>query len=241
MSPLISNPAVYLPRRDLETAVIVGMGETAWKFSERCLAEGAWWKRLPKSILIGINAAAYMCRADLCFNMHDARIMRNIFQEMDEPCDVAPKGVDTTWMRTGMFPVVAAEHVPEIPGCMVLDIPELIEFFKTAYFTSTFAYALAWTIMCGAKDIWFYGADFNYYGLDAVSEARRHCVKYWIGRAEALGARVHMTEGASLSTEPQLYGLTKQPRLDGDFKVVGWYDPAEAAKASIQHSFDLEP
>lgn len=237
MSALISK----LEWPTLESAVIVGMGPSIQQFTERTLAEGAWWKRLPNSILVGINAAAYAVRADLCFNIHDAKIMRNIFAEMDEPCPEAAGGVDPTWMRDGMFPVVCGEMVPEIPKCLVLDIPELIQFWRTTYFQTTFAYTMAWLMMKGAKKIWFYGADFNYGGVDSASEARKHCVKYWVGRGAQLGVEFIIPSTSALAMEPELYGLTLQPRVDGDFRVLGWYDPSEARSVSVQRDFDLEP
>lgn len=183
----------------LKKVVIVGTGESAWDFILRCWLEGRFWS---PGELWGINSAGYSFRCDKVFSLHDS------FDHM-------PEG----YLRD--LPEVPLVTLKKVEGVNWEEYPlqEVLKRFKTTYFNNSISYMIALAILRGAEDIWLYGTDFNYHGDDEDDERNRHCVRYWIGRAEEAGARIHLPVCSKLA-ERGFYGFFKgTPQVDADFNL----------------------
>lgn len=182
----------------LDSVTIVGLGESAMDFVKKAWTEGQFWK---PGELWGVNTAGYTFRCDKVWSMHDRATML----DPDLPKD---------FLRDlGHVPVVTLEDVPEIETCLVYPLSMLVKLFGTKNFKNTTAYMIAFALACGVKDLWLFGTEFNYHGPNEVNERHQHCLKYWIGRAEERGCRIHLPFGSALH-EDEMYGFTTQPDFD---------------------------
>jgi hypothetical protein len=86
------------------------------------------------------------------------------------------------------------------------ELKEIINHFKTNYFTNTVDYALALAIYKGYKDIHLYGVNLE---LDGEYAYQKPGCEFWIGQAMGRGCDVHIHgEYSSLlkTQDGRLYG-----------------------------------
>ncbi len=112
------------------------------------------------------------------------------------PCDLG-------WMVGQAIPVYMLETTPEVPLSVAYPLRPVIHFFKSSYFTSSIAYALALAGFEQFKEIHLYGVE-----MDREKEIanERPCIEYWIGRLEERGVKIWIHPNSSLMTHGGLYG-----------------------------------
>lgn len=227
----------------MDRAALIGMGATGVQFTEQCFLEG-YWKRSSYDFVFAMNAAAYAFNCDFAASIHDAKVMKNIFAEYESKKagtwpgqDTPMPQANTNWMKDLKVPVILGEAMPEIPNSLELPLDEMFEEFNDQYFTNTSHFMLAFLLLCRVKNVYLFGCDFDYLGMDAKSERGRGGMEYWIGRARGMGTEIHIPPGSMLLETNMrratgIYGYYMQPLAlrDEAGNVVGikeWVDPVE--------------
>jgi len=78
---------------------------------------------------------------------------------------------------------------------------EIVDYFSTDYFTSTFCYMIAYAMFEGFTGITFTGINFFQGVSDTRDDLLERCgLEYWIGRAEQAGITVTIDGGNLLTT-----------------------------------------
>lgn len=92
-------------------------------------------------------------------------------------------------------------------GLQITPYPlqEIIEQFKTRYFSNSICYMIAYAIYKGCDKLKIYGAD---HLLSEEYFQFKWGVEYWVGRAEQAGIEVKIARDSALCTTPdnKLYG-----------------------------------
>ncbi len=112
----------------------------------------------------------------------------------------APRYVE--WMKQQTFPVYA-QNQSVIPNAITFPKEEMAKKFGRWFFTSTFAYAFAFAIHQGAKEIGLFGID-----MEVASEYQyqRPAIQHFIWLAGAQGIAVYAPDESSILQPPPFYG-----------------------------------
>jgi hypothetical protein len=190
---------------------------------------------LMKTEIAGGRANLY----DLIWHMDDMRVQ----EARAEAGNSKIKGM-LNWMKKHPGPIMTSRAYADYPGLIEYPLQHVIRSTGTAYFNSTVAYAVAYAIHIGVKEMSLFGVDFTWPNVHAA-EAGRACVEFWIGQAMARGMIIHIAESSTLmdAVEPEarrFYGYdTREVRIsapDGRPKVSFIEKPAPSA-AEIEQRY----
>lgn len=143
----------------------------------------------------GINALGDILKCDRIFHMDDVRVQ-------ERRAEALPKSNIAhmlRWMRQHPGPIYTS-RVPEdnkYPGLVEYPLQDVLNDVGMGYFNSTAAYAVAYAIHIGVKEISMYGCDFSYPNSHQA-EMGRACVEFWLGVAYARGIKLGFAEKTSL-------------------------------------------
>lgn len=168
----------------------------------------------------GINALGGVFECDRIFHMDDVRI-QEIRAKARPKSNIARM---LEWLKTTKVPVVTSIPHPDYPSTVAFPLAEVLQKYEYAYFNSTAAYAIAYAMHIGVKQITCFGMDYTY--ADAhQAEKGRACVEFWLGQAVAQGIHIAVPKTTSLmdACEAQgkrFYGYDcVQLELDRDLKT----------------------
>lgn len=112
------------------------------------------------------------------------------------------------WLGEKQFPVAAPIDIPQykalFPRATQFPWRELVMEFGPYFFTSTFAWAMAYAIHQGVKEISLYGVDMS--SKDEYIQ-QRPGGQYFIMMALGRGIRVSIPDESDLLQPPPLYGI----------------------------------
>lgn len=128
-------------------------------------------------------------RADRWFDLHEEK---------------AQSAEDLAWINTCPVPIYLTHQYGSNPNAIVFPLQEIIDFFKTDYFCSSFAYMLALAAYEGFEEIRLDGINLGY-GRERLVE--RGNLEYWIGLLQGQGYQIRLPEGCQLCTHPYRYGF----------------------------------
>lgn len=187
------DPAIvqidYAPKPDVvpERVAIIGLGSTVhqWLHVTRCLGNTA---KLADEVW-GINALGDILRCDRIFHMDDVRI-QHIRAEADPNSNIAAM---LEWMRKPRgIPIYTSRPHPDYPDLVGYPLaPVLNAVGGHRYFNGTAAYAIAYAIYIGVKEIQCWGVDFTFENAHRAEKGRA-CVEFWLGVAAAKGIKLAM-------------------------------------------------
>lgn len=141
--------------------------------SRKKLADETW----------GINAVLDMIQCDRGFHMDDVRI-QELRAEADPNGNIAAM---LPWLRTHPGPIYTSRPHPDYPGLVAYPLADVLNACDgQRYFNSTAAYAVAFAIHLGVREIQLYGFDFTYPNSHKAEKGRA-CVEFWLGFARARG------------------------------------------------------
>lgn len=193
-----------------QSVAIVAMGRSAATYLNVCARAGD--RRIVADETWAIVATAGVIQHDRLFLMDD-------IPGLLEPTighDVCMAGM-WGWLKDHPGPVITSKTYPEYPGTVEYPLQEVVAALGGPYFSSSVAYAVAYALYIGVKQIQLYGCDFTYPNSHA-SEAGRACVEFWISTAMSRGVEVVIAEDSTLmdTCEPnrRLYGYVDPPKMD---------------------------
>ncbi|MBA1141746.1 class I SAM-dependent methyltransferase [Mesorhizobium neociceri] len=179
----------------------------------------------------GINAVAGVVQCDRVFHMDDVRIQE--IRAAARPESNIARMLD--WMRRHPGPIYTSRPHPDYPGTVAFPLEAVINSCGIAYFNSTAAYAVAYAVHIGVKQISLFGCDFTY-AKAHDAEKGRGCVEFHLGIAKARAIEIGFPSNTSLMDaaapiEERIYGydtLTLSFDGGGDEPIKVTMTPREA-------------
>lgn len=188
-----------------DRVAILGLGPTLEAYVDVAKRLGA------RGVLVdevwGINAAADVIICDRVFHMDDVRVQEARAAAKPESNIAAM----LTWLRTHPGPIYTSVPHPDYPGTVAYPLEEVLNGLGgVAYFNSTAAYAVAYAVHIGVKQLYLFGCDFSF-ADSHQAEKGRACVEYYLGIGKARGMDIGLPGGTSLmdgcaTNQDRLYG-----------------------------------
>lgn len=216
------------PAKPPAHVAIVGLGPSCVTFFEltrRLGGMSAWCDEV-----WGINAIGDVLRCDRVFHMDDVRIQ-------EARATAKPDGniaAMLKWLKTHPGPIYTSVVREGYPGLVAFPLQEVLNAKHDSnggapYFNSTAAYAIAYAIHIGVKQISLFGLDYTMPNAHHAEQGRA-CCEFWLGIAAARGIEITVPETSTLMDgcarpEHRLYGydcvdVRLVDRQDGSVDVV---------------------
>lgn len=191
---------------------IVAMGPSHRDYMSECIQKSSRWRVADETW--AINAMAGIIEHDRSFIMDDLRY----FQKQAR--GAAHLAGYQDWLTKPSRPPIYTSAVhAEFPSSVEFPLKEVVEHLGFAYFNTTVAYAVAYAIHLGVREMRLYGMDFTDKNNKAFSEAGRSCVEHWLRDARWRGIKVSIAQNSSLmdtATGRALYGYSEPPVVKPD-------------------------
>ncbi|RKQ70127.1 class I SAM-dependent methyltransferase [Oceanibaculum indicum] len=217
--------------------VILGLGPSVEAYMDRvkrlggahALADEIW----------AVNALGDVFTCDRIFHMDDVRI-----QEIRAAA--APDGniaAMLSWMRKHPGPIYTSRAHEDYPGTIDFPLEAVINSIGFSYFNSTVAYAVAYAIHLGVREISLFGVDYTYANYHHAEKGRA-CVEFLLGIAAARGIQIALPDSTSLmdACAPKLYGYdtldVEIDNVDGRARVVFTPHDRLPTAAEIEAEYD---
>jgi hypothetical protein len=186
---------------------IVAMGPSRADYVRECVEKSSRWGVADETW--AINAMAGIIDHDRAFVMDDLRY----FQKQAR---VAPHlaGYQQWLHQAHRPPIYTSVAYPEFPASVEFPLKEVVEKLGFAYFNTTVAYAVAYAIFLGVRELRLYGLDFTDKKDRHFAEAGRACVEHWLRDARWRGIKLHVAPSSSLLDQGEgrpLYGYSVAP------------------------------
>lgn len=189
---------------------IVAMGRSHITWTSMCAAKGR--PRPDVDEVWAINGMGALIVHDRLFMMDDLHV-RTIPASQKKPGGCA--GGMLTWLPEHPGPVYTTEPYPEVPGHVAYPLQDVLRATRANYINNSVAYAVAYAMTIGVKEMGLYGADFTYPERH-VGEAGRGCVEFLLGRASMSGMTIKVAHDSTLMDAGgprKFYGYAREPKL----------------------------
>lgn len=190
-----------------------------------------------------INALGDVFACDLVFHMDDVRI-QEIRAAAKPDSNIAAM---LKWIRTSPVPVVTSRAHPNYRALVEFPLEDVLNHFGHEYFNNTAAYAVAFAIHIGAKQISVFGMDYTYPNVHDAEKGRA-CVEYWLGQAHARGIKINLPKTTSMmdacyERTSRLYGYDTldvgfNVQADGTLKLEFKSRDTLPSAAQIEKNYD---
>ena len=187
-----------------EHVVILGLGPSLESYVDRVKRMGG--RHAFADEVWGVNAVGGVLQCDRVFHMDDVRIQE--IRAAAQPQSNIARMLE--WLRKHPGPVYTSRPHPDYPGLVAYPLQDVVNSCGWSYFNSTVAYAVAYAVHIGVKQISLFGLDFTY-ADSHKSEKGRGCVEFHLGIAAARGIKIGFPENTSLMDsiapiEERIYG-----------------------------------
>lgn len=203
-----------MPKKVPAHVVILGLGPSCEAYvdlvkrlgSRRAFADEVW----------AINALGDVIQCDRVFHMDDVRI-QEIRAAARPESNIAKM---LAWIRHHPGPIYTSRVHPDYPGLVAFPLEDVLNSCGIAYLNNTAAFAVAFAVHIGVKQISLFGCDYTYANAHDAEKGRA-CTEFHLGIAKARGIRIGLTDKTSLMDsccdgQDRLYGYdTVDVALDG--------------------------
>lgn len=141
-----------------------------------------------------VNSFGNVLDCDLIWHMDDVRV-----QEARAAAKPTGKIAGMLrWLKAHRgAPVMTSRAHPEYPTLIAYPLEDVLNTCPTLYFNSTPAYAIAYAIHIGVKQLSLFGLDYTWPNAHEA-ERGRACVEYWLGRAMQRGMIIRIGDHSTL-------------------------------------------
>lgn len=190
-----------------------------------------------------VNTYGDVIAHDLLWHMDDVRVQEA--RAAGNPKIAAM----LAWMKRHPGPIMTSRPHPDYPGTVAYPLQAVVNRAGSDYFNNTVAYAIAYAIACGVKQLSLFGVDFNWAGASEV-EPGRACCEYWLGRAQLLGVEVKVAPSSTLmdcagKPGPRYYGYdtldVRAEMVDGAARFTMTPTDQAIDGAEIERRYDHRP
>ena len=194
-----------------------------------------------------INKMGAAIHCDAIFRMDDLAEEFEVNQRVWNGLNGDKWNVQDIWHKTlrdfkGKIYTCRA-YPEEFPASVEYPLEEVINCVGSSYFNTGVAYAIAYAIYIGVKELALYGIDFSYKDRH-VAESGRGCVEYHIREAVQRGIDIKVAQNSTLldtvNGPGHFYGYTHpievlpDPERPGKYKVNHLYEKGKAKKDRIK-------
>lgn len=193
-----------------------------------------------------VNSFGSVAQCDMIFHMDDLKV-----QEIRAAgtTEWSPKlATMLGYFKKTNIPIMTSRAYPEYPTSQAFPLDAIVNKMGTFYFTSTPAYAVAYGLYQGFKEISLFGMDYTWPNSSQAEEGRA-CIEFWIGMGMAHKVVFNIAQSSTLmcTREPlqhKLYGYDSQElvRIVGEdnkvkleFKDKEVLPTAEEMRAKYNH------
>ena len=214
VSPSIAPDGVRnaVPGAVPNKVAIVAMGASS-AFYNSLVAQLGHRKALADETWV-INSMASVLQHDRAFVMQD--VATNIMEEAKER--KVAQGI-LRWLPDHPGPVYTTTAYEQWPALVEYPTQDVLRYLGgPPYLNNSVAYALAYAMYIGVKEVLLFGADFTY--PDAhVSESGRGCCEFVMGIGVARGFKYAIPEGSTMldankPMDKKLYGYAMPMQID---------------------------
>lgn len=211
-----------LRRKAPERVAIVAMGMSHRDYVMACASAGGRWAHFDE--VWAINAMGGVIDCDLVFMM-------------DTPDYLTDKGDNgntslagyRSWLQNVKVPVLTSFPNKDLaPTSEAYPLEKILNHIQYPYLNGTVAYAVAYAMALGVKDLALFGCDYTYPGDRHGSESGRGNVEFLLGMAVSQGMKVAVGESSflldtCLPEKEKFYGYEGRVRIideGGKFSVT---------------------
>lgn len=196
-----------------DSVAIVAMGKSRIDYGSHACAVGGW--RGVADEVWAVNKMGGVIFNDICFRMDDLKHNTDrLYPEM------------VRWLKEHPL-VMTSTAYPEYPGSVEYPLEEVVNFVGFPYLNTTPAYALAYALYIGVKEIMLYGCDYTYPD-QPMAERGRGCMEMLMGMAFVKGVTLKHGPNTSLldycyPLNDRLYGYNdtlSADVVDGKWKIT---------------------
>jgi len=194
-----------------KSVAIVAMGASCANFVSNSVALGT--SRRVADEIWGINSVGGTIKCDRMFVMDDLEHILKPLADATPGCMTAGM---FTWLKDFAGPVYTSTVYPGFDNLVEYPLEDVINTICLPYLNSSVAYAFAYAIHIGVKQVGLYGCDFSYPDRH-IAERGRACVEFLIGLAGSRGISIIVASESTLldANEP----ITS--------RVYGYHEPFE--------------
>ena len=168
-----------------------------------------------------INKMGVLIKHDMLWRMDDMRRVIGVNDQYYEGGNLEePKTIHETYddfLKSHDRPIVTSTVYPEYPSAVTYPLEEVINTIGYSYFRTTPAYAAAFAIHIGVKQLRIYGCDFVYPTNMYKGESGRANLEFILGVGMTMGMEVWVPPTTTLLD-------SKAPTAE---KMYGYIDPVE--------------
>jgi len=208
-TPPPASLKVAAPAQVPDHVAIVGLGPSCREFFELTRRMGGMSAYCDE--VWGLNAIGDVLACDRIFHMDDVRI-QELRAEARPDSNIAAM---VQWLKRHPGPVYTSVVREGYPGLVAFPLQDVLNGrYDTngaaPYFNSTAAYAIAYAVHIGVKQISLFGLDYTLANAHQAEKGRA-CCEFWLGIAAARGIEVSVSGASSLmdaceKDEARLYG-----------------------------------
>ncbi len=220
-----------------ERVAIVGIGVSHLDYiinvckvgNRKAIADETW----------AINKMGAAIRCDAIFRMDDLMIEFSMNEKFwknnvtNQNIRVGDAWYETLKNFKGQI-FTSKAYPEEFPASVEFPLEDVINCVGTSYFNTGPAYAIAYAITIGVKEIQLYGIDYTYPDKH-VAESGRACVEFHLREAFSRGINVRVAQNSTLldtskNSNKRMYGYSHPIEVVPDeaypkkFKVIHRYD-----------------
>ena len=217
----MTNPADCLNTRPKSVALI-GLGASHVALTEQTCGYGTG---VPWEEQWTVNYGGAIFRHDKLWVMDDLRVQTERLPQYGKMLKVHDR------------PIITSTVYPEFPMSVTFPIRPVLDAIGDDFLNSTVAFAVAYAMTIGVKELWLFGCDFHYPNQTRAEEGGQ-CCAYLLGLARHFGMTFRIPPNTTLlgayhavpvkvaGTEDQvslmrpLYGYAKQPFIPEEAKNV---------------------
>src|SRR3990167_7282242 len=199
------NPADCLKTRP-KIVAIIGLGVSRLAYGEQICVDGC---KTPWQEVWTVNFGGHFLRHDKLWVMDDLREQAKRIESYGD------------MLRRHPAPIITSTAYPEYPQSVRFPIEAVVAALGDDFLNSTVAYAIAYALTTGVKELWLFGCDFHYPNQTRAEEGGQ-CAAYLLGLGRHFGMTFKLPHQTTLlgcyhgvvvgnSVRRPLYGYAKQP------------------------------
>jgi len=179
------GPAPSVPKR----VALVGLGPTRAHYINEVDAVGNRYDKFDETWTM--NSFCNVIESDRLWHMDNIAVQELRAQKNEKVCGMLKA------MKNYKGPIYTSVHHDGYHNLIQFPLFEVIQKFGSAYFNSTPAYAIAYAMYIGVKELWLFGLDYTWPDVHKAEQGRA-CCEFWLGKATMLGMKIQICRHSTL-------------------------------------------
>lgn len=155
-----------------------------------------------------VNSGSEVFRCDKLWLMDDLKVMEQRYPVWAER------------LKKSSTAIITCKGYEDYPAAVEYPLEDVLKCIEDDWLTTTVAYAIAYSILIGVKELYLFGADFMYPG-SKIAEPGADCCAYLLGMRKARGLSYKIPLSSTLLDShlctPQPGGAMRRPLYGYDY------------------------